>query len=145
MKKRLVSILLSIILASGTIPVMSMPIQAEEKESNTMSGQCGYSAYWSLSDDGVLSITGSGSLYLTSTPWNENRSSIKEVKIDDGITQLPDAAFSMCDNLEKVTLPNSLKSIFFHRLLFECLNPLLNHFPHSAFQFICQKAGSYCF
>ena len=41
----------------------------------------------------------------------KNRSAVKEVVVSEGITTLMKEAFAGCNNLQKVTLPNSLRTI----------------------------------
>ena len=78
------------------------------------SGICGENANWVLTDDGVLTISGSGSMdnYRSgNSPWYFNRSLIKSVIIENGVTSIGDSAFSECDSLTSVTIPDSVTSI----------------------------------
>ena len=75
-------------------------------------GMCGENAIWELSEDGVLTISGTGSMYDSSEiPWYGRSSSIKQVIIEDGITTIAAGAFYWCSNLETVSLPESLEYI----------------------------------
>jgi len=62
---------------------------------------------WKLDMDGVLTIYGNG---YVDYRW-EGNTRIKELIIQEGITGIERDAFSRCINLEKITLPASLKSI----------------------------------
>lgn len=63
------------------------------------SGECGDSAKWALSEDGVLTISGSGEMKPTQVrPWNDYKGDIFEVVIGDGITSI-----SGLDGLYNVT------------------------------------------
>ena len=76
-------------------------------------GKCGDNATYRLNADGVLSITGTGTMedYSNSiAPWSDNREFIKEVKIS-GVTSIGGAAFDQCSNLTKVTMDNKVTSI----------------------------------
>lgn len=91
------------------------------------SGDCGEegdNVQWVLSEDGTLTITGSGKIrgylgpdyngsygYTTddSSPWPENL--VKRVVINEGITEIGDYAFINSRNLEEVDLPTSLTRI----------------------------------
>lgn len=77
---------------------------------------------WELSDDGTLTISGNGDMPNwngsnvsdISTPWYSQRSSIKSVVIEDGITSIGNCAFAWCPNLTSVTLPDSITSLGHH-------------------------------
>ena len=91
------------------------------------SGDCGEEGddvQWVLSEDGTLTITGSGKIrgfsnsdnhgyngYTTddSSPWPENL--VKRVVINEGITEIGDNAFISSCNLEEIDLPTSLTRI----------------------------------
>ena len=86
-----------------------------------LSGLCGTSLTWTLTTDGVLTITGTGEMFdysLTNMPeWYNYTSAIKKLVLDDRITHIGDYAFyhffQPCNDvyIAKVTLPSSLKSI----------------------------------
>ena len=100
-----------------------------EEQSIVASGKCGANAKWSLSDKGVLTVSGTGDLYdfqdadfncIRTPPWGKYYRKIVEVIIEDGITGIGSAAFNpYYDNglnsidsvLKKVTMPNSVKKI----------------------------------
>ena len=77
-------------------------------------GQCGDNAYYTLTEDGVMTIYGSGSTYAythySSAPFAKNNV-IREVIIENGITHIGGYFFYECTNLEKVTIPNSVTQI----------------------------------
>ena len=80
------------------------------------SGWCGDNLTWELTD-GVLTISGTGAMtdYSSSSSsraqWYSNRSSIKSVVIEDGVTNIGDYAFYDCYGLNSVTIPYSVTSI----------------------------------
>ena len=77
--------------------------------------QCGNNAYCEFSDDGTLTITGSGSMWNFASrekqPWYAVADRIKKVVIENGITSVGGNAFSYCENLTSVSLPASVKTI----------------------------------
>ncbi|MCR5088770.1 MAG: leucine-rich repeat domain-containing protein [Oscillospiraceae bacterium] len=79
------------------------------------SGTCGNSLTWVLDDNGVLTISGSGSMtdYTSSsgTPWELSKSRIKQVKFADTVTSIGAYSFDSCSNLSSVSFPDGLQSI----------------------------------
>lgn len=82
-----------------------------------LSGSCGTNAFWEISDDGVLRISGSGEIetitpdWYVNIPWNDYRALIKAVIIEEGITAIGQQAFWRCKNLARVELPSGLEKI----------------------------------
>lgn len=78
------------------------------------SGDCGDSVTWVLSEDGILTLAGSGSMTdydSTNAPWKEYVSSIKKIQIGEGVTSIGTLAFYNCYNLNEVTFPKTLSKI----------------------------------
>ena len=79
--------------------------------------KCGENITWELQEDGALVLTGTGDMYDYSVkdsnyaPWYENRTSIKSIKISDGITHIGEAAFYGCSKTTSVVFPETLESI----------------------------------
>ena len=83
------------------------------------SGQCGDNVYYTLSDAGVLTISGSGDTWAwefntdefsCNTPWWDVKQDIVKVVIEPGVTSIGDHAFDSC-SLTSVTIGNSVTSI----------------------------------
>ena len=76
------------------------------------SGKCGDDVYYTLTNDGVLTISGSGEIGYNSyySPFYD-KESIKSVIIEDGITSIGHDSFKGCLNLENVVIPDSVTSI----------------------------------
>ena len=69
---------------------------------------------WNLSEDGTLTISGTGDMPDygdNDAPWYKDRKKIKEVVIEKGVTSIGMAAFFWCVNLTSITIPNSVRSI----------------------------------
>ena len=71
------------------------------------SGSCGGSASYTLTDAGLLTITGSGT--MTSAPWDNDL--VITVKISSGITNIANEAFYEAHDLESVSIPGSVERI----------------------------------
>jgi hypothetical protein len=91
---------------------------------------CGGDLTWTLSDDGVLTISGTGKMtdyscdYETSSsnaPWWESAERIYSVKIEDGVTSIGSYSFYNCKNLKYVSIPDSVNDIGEYSF-FECRN-----------------------
>ncbi len=78
-------------------------------------GGCGNNVTWSLYDNGLLRIKGTGEMFNYSlslkAPWYEYCSIIKKVEIDDGITTIGDGAFIGLYELESFIVPDNITSI----------------------------------
>ncbi|MBQ2245218.1 MAG: leucine-rich repeat domain-containing protein, partial [Oscillospiraceae bacterium] len=72
------------------------------------SGSCGDSATYTLDADGVLRISGSGTI---GSHAFEDNDTIKQVVVEAGISAVGYGAFYDCDSLTSVTLPEGLTSI----------------------------------
>ena len=86
--------------------LVSLSAYAEE------SGTCGKHLKWKLTDEGVLTITGTGEMQ----DWVEGNphpwpSDIKQVIIGDGVTTIGYKAFYYCLSLKSVTIGNSVTEI----------------------------------
>lgn len=78
-------------------------------------GTCGEAVTWVLTEDGTLTISGTGNMtgytYNTSQPWYDWRSSLTAVVIEEGVTSIGNGVFAYCDSLVSVTIPSSVTSI----------------------------------
>ena len=83
-------------------------------------GTCGAPGHesditWSISCDGVLTISGTGAMENWTNsgfvPWKDHRSSITSVNIDEHITSVGAYAFYGCSNMTSIKLPSNITSI----------------------------------
>ncbi len=79
------------------------------------SGSCGKDLEWTLYSGGTLEISGSGEMEAflgpERAPWHDSASDIEGVLIEEGVTEISMYAFYECEELTKVSLPDSLRSI----------------------------------
>ncbi len=78
------------------------------------SGSCGDAASWSLFDNGLLIVSGTGDLWdfdWESSPWYGYRSGILSVIVEEGITRIGDNAFARVESVKSVSLPEGIRSI----------------------------------
>ena len=102
MKKQFTNRILSLVLALMLIVGM-MPITAFAAESG-VTGELSYT----LDDNGVLTISGSGAIGQNAFA---NRSDISSVIISNGVTSIGNYAFYSCSSLEKVTVLGKIEAI----------------------------------
>ncbi len=62
-----------------------------------------------LDGNGTLTISGLGK--MKDYYWAMNVDSVRRVIIEEGVTSISDGAFSLCTNLESITIPSSITSI----------------------------------
>ena len=91
------------------------PESAESRDGIVDSGTWKENIEWTLDENGVLTISGTGRLIPSSGghaaawfPWFEFKEKINAVVVENGITGLGQAAFSSCDNLTEISLPSSV-------------------------------------
>ena len=82
------------------------------------SGSCGDNLTWTLTNDGALTISGTGDMddYAGNhlAPWYAYRSQIDSVTIDEGVTSISGHAFYGCASLTEVTIPAGVTSIWYY-------------------------------
>ncbi len=95
--KKHVSFFLALVLVLSLIPFSAFDVFAAEI---VASGTCGENATWTLDDEGVFTVSGTGSMndYLPvpRTPWYSHRFKIKKLVVEDGITRIGNHTFRSC-------------------------------------------------
>lgn len=95
----------------------SMAAEAAE-ETDIPGGSCGESLTWTFDPaTGTLTISGTGS--MTDSPWDDYRSTIRQVLLPDGLTSICSYAFSNCTALETILIPDSV-TLIDGRAFFSC-------------------------
>lgn len=78
-------------------------------------GICGNDVFYTISSDGTLTLTGTGTTYnyhsQKNAPWWDIRDSITKVVIQEGVTAVGQQLFRKCTNLTQVSLPTTLTKI----------------------------------
>lgn len=114
MKKRFLSILLSLCMLMSFLPVSALAADIVD------SGVCGSNLTWTLDSNGTLTIAGTGEMTdyrppdlidgKELSPWCKNLD-VKNVVIQSGVTNIGEYSFYYCEKLSMVNMPNSIVSI----------------------------------
>ena len=83
-------------------------------DGDSYTGTCGENVTWKLTEDGTLTISGSGAMEnyeWGDAPWARQKDSIRNVVIEDGVACVGNCAFSDCYSLSNVRIPESVTSI----------------------------------
>lgn len=126
--RRIISILMVVILAINVLPAENFKFILQEvyaAEIAPTSGTCGENLTWELSEDGTLTISGTGKMEdygaFDLAPWDEKRDDIKKVNIVNGVTKIGQDAFYRCTNLMDISIPQSVTEIE-SLAFFDCLS-----------------------
>ncbi len=111
--KRFVSFVIAVCLLVAMLGTAS--VSAED----VRSGECGENVTWSLTPDGVLTISGEGRMRgrsntvggFSEIPWEMFRDDIKDVVIEEGVENVGAYMFYGCANLTAVKIPENVKEI----------------------------------
>ena len=99
--------------------VLGVPSAVPEGEP-VASGSCGADLNWAYYENGLLDITGSGSMndwtstyayQARSAPWYQYRDSITELQLPEGLTGIGSYAFCECKYITRLEIPASVTSI----------------------------------
>ncbi|MBR3446424.1 MAG: leucine-rich repeat protein, partial [Oscillospiraceae bacterium] len=121
-KKRLYSTLCAWLFSAFTIGgnISAVPLipenvlSASAYLSGTGEGICGENASWTLDGSGRLTISGTGAIEVLSYPdsnWDGYANSIREVVIEQGITEIGGCSFLSCPELLSVSIPDGVTII----------------------------------
>ena len=134
MKKitKIVSMLLSATMMFSILTIAPFTVSAAGvlQTVGASSGTTG-NCRWSLDDNGILTISGTGTMkdysIGSASPWGTY---VKSVVIQSGVRNIGDYAFDRCKNLTSITIPNSVTSIGYYAFDF-CENLTSITIPHS--------------
>ena len=102
-------------LKNVTFTVDNGSITVKKASSIIQQGNCGTNVTWSLSQEGVLTISGNGAMknytYKSEMPWYKYNSQIQAVNIESGVTSIGNYAFYGMPVLKQVTIPDGVKTV----------------------------------
>ena len=99
---------------------------------------------WNISDDGVLTISGTNitDYDYNGAPWYSQRNKIKEVVIKNGVTNIGKNAFKHCENLVTINIPSSVTNIG-EEAFYGCTSLIAIVIPNNVVN-IGERAFSHC-
>ena len=102
-------------LAAWTVVAQTAGESAQVMTAAAASGTCGDNVTWTLAD-GVLTISGTGEMtdydnVSNLPPWEDHKTDIVSVVIEDGVTSIGTCAFQTCSALTSVTIRDGVTSI----------------------------------
>ena len=131
--KRLVSLILTFLLAFSIMPASWNNGTIEAKGTVIDSGECGPSLTWEFTSDNVLTISGTGAMYNynynNEAPWyyyrtgthyiesesgysiNVSSNYITTIIVNNGVSSIGDYAFYHLDYVTNISLPSSVTTI----------------------------------
>ena len=79
------------------------------------SGTCGTNLTWTLTNEGLLTVKGTGEMAdcfsETACQWTEYYNQVTSIVIEAGITSIGNYAFAAFSNLKEISVPDGIKSI----------------------------------
>ena len=109
-KRRSLAVALGAVLVFLLFAVLPVAVSAEQG-----SGTCGDGVLWTLDDDGVMTVSGTGPMddygSIAEAPWCDLHASIKKVYVEDGVTTVGRRAFDYCEKLKFISLAPSVEKI----------------------------------
>ena len=102
--KQILAIILTFIMIVSTMPM------AFATDTPVANGTAGEGVTWELTDDGVLTISGTGAMNTDwySPPWKDYNEAITAVVVEEGITKISDSAFCSAESLVTVSISSTV-------------------------------------
>ncbi len=89
-------------------PIEEITITPPLYNATASSGTCGANLTWTLDEEGLLTISGTGEINYGAFG---NNYGVKNIVIQDGVMKIGSYAFSGCTSLTSITIPDSVTSI----------------------------------
>lgn len=105
MKKRILGMVLILSMLMAVVPIMASAAE---------NGTCGENVTWELDDNGTLTISGTGDMYdyeFDQSPFFYRYQRIKNIIVEEGVTNIGASMFCSCYYLKTVRLPYGITSI----------------------------------
>ncbi len=101
--KRIATVILCMVIIAGVFPVNALGADV------VASGKCGDNVTFTLTNDGMLTISGSGKINDNGLMFYSTK--IRSVVIESGVTEIGSAAFYGCVNITDVKIPGTVTEI----------------------------------
>ena len=110
MRRKVLAWVLCLAMLAALVPQFTVSLAADVVASGNC-GAFGDNVTWTLDSDGVLTISGTGSMKNDSTYSPFKNLSFTSVIIEDGVTQIGERSFYDCQSMTSITIPNSVTEI----------------------------------
>ena len=84
-------------------------------EKEDVQGSCGENLTWTLSKDGLLTVSGNGKMdnydSAKKTPWHDYADQIKEIIVEKGVTSIGNFAFYGLTDIQEIMLPKGMEVV----------------------------------
>ena len=118
--KKWIAVVLVLCMVLAWLPAREVHAEehVEAQAAEIASGVCGWDLTWTLSEDGVLFISGKGEMYDYGefgigepAPWSDYADQIKELMIADTVTTIGYEAFRNCTALTSLEMPSGISTL----------------------------------
>ena len=131
--KTFFSLFIALMASVGFVSAEKISYVAIGDQPNTIaSGTCGDNLTWTLTSDSVLTISGTGQMWIATSRlgWRQYNTMIKTVVFPEGITSIGIEAFANCTNLVSAPIPEGVDSIA-PRAFYNCSSLTTVNMPNS--------------